>query len=162
MTRRIATVAVLGALLLAACGSGDDPTLGAGTGEEAGEPGATSAPGATPAHGGGTADTAGGATPACSPSGDALAVTAKGIAWNTDCLAVAAGQPFTIALDNQDTVPHNVAILPGHSSTEVLFRGELLQGPGQTTYQVPALSPGTYVFHCEVHPGAMRGTFVVT
>lgn len=30
-----------------------------------------------------------------------------------------------------------------------------------TTYEVSALSPGTYAFHCEVLPGTMKGTFVV-
>lgn len=146
MPRRLAIAAAVGALFLAACGSDDDPALDVGA-----------APTSTaPAHGGEGGDQA-----ACAPSGSALSVTAEGIKWNTDCLAVAAGEAFSISLDNKDSVPHNVAILTSHSATDVLFRGELLQGPKKTTYQVPALEAGTYVFHCEVHPTQMRGTFVV-
>lgn len=148
MIRRLPIVAAAaaGALLLAACGSSDDPTL-----DTSGSPGAAEeAPaGDVPAQA------------SCEPVGDSLAVVAEDISWDTDCLAVAAGQAFTISMDNKDTVPHNLAILASHSATEVLFRGELTQGPKQVTYEAPALEAGTYAFHCEVHPTEMRGTFVV-
>lgn len=153
MPRRLAIAAVVGALFLAACGSDDDPALDTGG---APDDAATAPTSTAPAQGG-----EGGEPAACAPAGTALAVTAEGIKWNTDCLAVAAGEAFSISLDNKDRVPHNVAILKSHSSTDALFRGELIQGPKATTYQVPALEAGTYVFHCEVHPTQMRGTFVV-
>lgn len=153
MTRRLPVVAVLAALLLAACGSDDDPTL------DSSPPAET--PAETPTPRGGATDGEAGDQVACDPSSSELSLVAKDISWNTGCLAVPAGQSFTIALDNTDTVPHNVAILASHSATEVLFRGELAQGPKQVTYQVPALAAGTYVFHCEVHPTKMRGTFIV-
>lgn len=115
-------------------------------------------------HGGTTTQTDG-ATPAveasCSPDGAALAVSADASKFDTACLAAPAGQPFTIAFDNAEPVVHNVAILKSHSSNEVLFRGELFRGPETMTYEVPALEAGTYVFHCETHQGAMRGSLVV-
>ena len=151
MPRRLASILVFAALALAACGSSDDPVLDAGSAP--GEP-TTSAD-----HGG--SKQAGAAAAPCSPQGTSLTVTAKSTAWDTDCLAVPGGQEFSITMENQDSVAHSVAILESHSSTSVLFRGELHQGPGETTYNVPALSPGTYVFHCEVHPTDMRGTFIV-
>jgi len=42
-----------------------------------------------------------------------------------------------------------------------LFTGALVTGPKTVTYQVPALSAGTYYFRCDVHPTQMFGTFVV-
>jgi len=110
------------------------------------------------------ADTPHATTPksSCVPSGTALAVAASGTAFDRVCLAAPAGQPFTIAFDNKDSLAHNVAILESHSSTKDLFRGDVFQGPKATTYSVPALKAGSYVFHCEVHPAAMNGTFIVS
>src|SRR4051812_49871545 len=56
----------------------------------------------------------------CSPSGTSLALTAEGHKFDKDCLAVPAGESFTIRFDNRDTDRHNVAILPSHMSTETL------------------------------------------
>ena len=43
-----------------------------------------------------------------------------------------------------------------------VFKGALITGVKTITYHVPALKPGTYTFHCDVHPDSMKGTFVVT
>ena len=101
----------------------------------------------------------GGAT--CSPSGTALSLTAQDHKFDKDCLAVPAGQAFTIAFDNKDNDRHNVAILASHMATQTLFQGDIVAGPKTITYSVPALKPGTWHFHCEVHPNLMNGTFVV-
>ena len=42
-----------------------------------------------------------------------------------------------------------------------LFQGQIVIGPTTLTYHVGALAAGTYYFHCDVHPTAMQGTFVV-
>ena len=97
----------------------------------------------------------------CAPSGTSLALTAERHAFDKDCLAVRAGEAFTIRLDNRDADRHNVAILPSHTATETLFQGDILPGPKSAVYAVPNLKAGTYHFHCEIHPNLMNGTFIV-
>jgi plastocyanin len=97
----------------------------------------------------------------CSPSGTSLALTAQDHKFDKDCLAVAAGQAFTIRFDNKDSDRHNVAILPSHMSTETFFQGDIVPGPKTVTYSVPALKAGTFHFHCQIHPNLMNGTFIV-
>ncbi|MGI8872524.1 MAG: cytochrome c oxidase subunit II [Candidatus Limnocylindria bacterium] len=83
-------------------------------------------------------------------------LVAKGIAFDQQKLEVPANRAFSLILDNQDTVQHNVSISKGQ---QVLFRGELVAGGRSVKYQVPALPPGDYVFQCDVHPvPAMTGT----
>lgn len=98
---------------------------------------------------------------ACSPSGTSLALAAEQHAFDRDCLAVRAGEAFTIRFENRDSDRHNVAILPSHTSGETLFQGDILPGPKNTVYAVPNLKAGTYHFHCEIHPNLMNGTFIV-
>src|SRR5581483_10294664 len=94
-----------------------------------------------------------------------VAVTASGIAFDTNCIEVPAGQPFTIAFDNKDAgIPHNIAIYPSSTQltpADALFQGEVVTGPTTTQYKVPALDAGTYYFHCDIHPTTMNGTFKV-
>jgi copper-containing nitrite reductase len=97
----------------------------------------------------------------CEPDGTALSISAQNLAFSSDCLAVPAAMDFTIAFDNQDqAVPHNVAIYTDSSATTPLFVGDLVTGPASTTYQVPGLPAGVYFFRCDVHP-SMNGTFIV-
>lgn len=99
---------------------------------------------------------------ACEPTRPELAIAARDILFDTDCLAAPADTPFSIAFDNQDPgVPHNVAIYTDETAAEPLFVGEIFDGPRAVTYEVPALPAGTYLFRCDVHPVAMAGTFVV-
>lgn len=152
---KLRTVMVVLALVAGACGNSDGESAGSGgtsettMEEHAAEPEMTS--GGPPTS----------APATCAPQGNALAITASGTAFDVGCLAAPAGQAFTIALDNKDSVAHNLAILESHEAEDVLFRGDIFQGPKSTTYQVPALKAGAYAFHCEVHPGTMKGTFVV-
>lgn len=143
---RLCLIGLVATIVLWACGSGDDPTV------------APQSSGTSMDHGSGGAM---GAEPTCSPEGSSLMITANNTTFNKECLAVPANQPFTIALDNKQTLTHSLAILEGHTSSNVLFRGDIFAGPKSTTYNVAGLPPGTYVFHCEVHPGQMRGTFIV-
>lgn len=97
----------------------------------------------------------------CAPSGTSLALTAETHKFDKDCLAVTAGESFTIRFDNRDSDRHNVAILPAHTATETIFAGDIVPGPKSIVYAVPNMKAGTYHFHCEVHPNLMNGTFVV-
>lgn len=150
---RARIVIVVAAFVLAACGGGGD-----GDDMAAGPSPTTTAAGM---GAGGEHVGHDGTGAACTPSGSNVSIVASATRFNTDCLAAPAGQPFTLALDNRDPVGHNIAILASHNATEVLYRADIFSGPRSTTFSVPALSAGTYVFHCEVHPSAMQGTFVV-
>ena len=102
---------------------------------------------------------AGGAT--CGNDGKVvLDLVAQGLAFDTNCLVAAAGAPFTISLDNKDTIPHNVAIYTDSAATDALFTGDPDAG-GTTNYDVKPLDAGTYFFRCDFHPTTMTGTFVV-
>jgi plastocyanin len=93
--------------------------------------------------------------------GGGLTVTAKGLAFDTKEIDLPAGQPTTITLDNQDAgIPHNLAIYTDDSLSTALFQGEQFPGIDSREYQIPAIDPGTYYFHCDVHP-TMNGTVVV-
>jgi len=103
------------------------------------------------------------ATPPPAPSGQAagpaLQLSAQNIQFSTAALEAKAGAPFAIDFNNEDKgVPHNVAIKDAGGNE--VFKGDVVTGPVQTTYAVPALKPGTYEFMCSVHP-SMTGTLTV-
>lgn len=147
--RRLVALAAVSALVLVGCGGGSNEDIDPLAGGTPTTGMAGMAPGATMA------------TANCSPSGSTLTITASGTKFNTDCLAAPADQPFTVNFDNKDSVAHNLMILEGHSSSQAMFDAELITGPGIKTLNVPALKPGTYAFHCKIHPTQMRGTFIV-
>src|SRR5919106_5601515 len=89
-------------------------------------------------------------------------ITASGIEFDTGCIEVPAGEPFTIAFTNEDPDQHNVAIYPSAEElTDPLFRGEIFGGPDTVEYPpVDPLDAGEYYFQCDVHT-QMNGTVVV-
>lgn len=148
-------------LVVGACG-GSEPTADSST------PGSTlpTTQSATDGTSASPSSTAGTGGAACSPDGTELEIEAEDTQFDTDCLAAPADTPFTITLENADPdIPHNLAIFvddPAENpDAEPLFRGPLLTGPGTTTYQLDPISVGTYLFHCDVHPTRMFGTFIV-
>jgi plastocyanin len=97
----------------------------------------------------------------CSPNGTALSVTAFDNKFDKDCLAAPANQAFTIDFSNLDRgIPHNLAIYEDTSASKALFKGELVDGPGKTTYSAQGLSDGKFFFRCDPHP-EMNGAFIV-
>jgi len=95
----------------------------------------------------------------CAPSGATLSVVARNLSFGVKCLATPAGQAFTINFDNEDGAPHNVAIYTDKSRSKSLFVGDRVDGPKKVTYQVPAITAGTYYFVCDFHT-FMNGTFI--
>jgi len=93
-----------------------------------------------------------------------ISLTAKGIAFEETSLSVPAGKPFAIAFDNQDAgIQHDVQIFDNETFTGTpLLDGEIVTGPAKVTYEAPPLDPGTYYFHCSVHPAQMQGTIEAT
>lgn len=98
----------------------------------------------------------GGGGPATTPAGTpavTVQLSAANSAFEETSLSVPAGVTFAIDFDNKDSAPHNVAIVGGPAGA----KGEIFGGPGERVYVFPALSAGTYTFHCDVHPN-MTGT----
>jgi len=91
-----------------------------------------------------------------------VAISAKNVAFSTKTLKLTASGT-EIDFSNQDNQPHNIAIFPSATDlTTVLFRGDITQ-PGTTSkYSVGKIKPGTYYFHCDVHPQQMTGTVTVS
>lgn len=86
-------------------------------------------------------------------------VTSADMAFETETITVAAGEAFTVALINQDSMPHNIAIYADSSKSEKLFEGEMVTD-GTIVYDIEALDAGEYFFDCSLHP-EMTGTLIV-
>jgi plastocyanin len=107
----------------------------------------------------------------CSPIGTSIRATAVDFTFTQKCLAAPANTAFTIRFMNKDyLVVHNLAIYtedperPSYPNpnAKLLFKGAFVAGPKTVTYKVSPLPPGTYIFHCDVHPFSMFGAFVVS
>jgi len=99
--------------------------------------------------GGGTTD----------PARADVTVTAAEMAFTPGSVDAPAGEAFTLALVNDDAMPHNIAIYTDESKSEKLFDGEMVTD-GTVVYDIPALAAGEYFFDCSLHP-EMTGTLVV-
>jgi len=102
---------------------------------------------------------AAGPTPDASIDPDAVRIAARDMRFDRATLEAPAEEPFTLAFDNQEALPHNVAILDPSGAT--VFSGQVFTGPALRTETVPALAGGTYTFICAVHP-EMRGSLTAS
>lgn len=90
------------------------------------------------------------------PSAQKVSLVASGLKWTTTTLTVKAGEPYVIALDNQDAaVPHNVQLKD--SAGAVVYTSATFNGVETRDFGVPATAAGTYPFMCTIHP-TMTGT----
>jgi plastocyanin len=105
--------------------------------------GCTSSQGPTP-QGTGTA----------SPAAGPAAVTIKSFAFSPQEMTVKQGTAVTWT--NEDNVPHTIVTDAG--ATEAFSSDALGQG-GAFTFTFT--KPGTYPYHCSIHP-SMKGTVTVT
>ena len=127
----VLAIAVLGSLLLAACGGAeaDVETL------------ATRAAGIEPST--------------------ELSITARALRFDKDTLVAPAGREVTLHFDNQDGgAIHNVAIYTDKGVKEKLFGGDLFTGRDSRDYRFTIAQAGTFDFRCDAHPD-MHGAFVV-
>ena len=89
-----------------------------------------------------------------------LELTAKDLAFDTKELSLPPSGAI-IDFTNADTQPHNFAIYPSEDALDdPLFKGAIVPGGGKAEYEVEAIAPGEYYFHCDVHP-TMSGRVVV-
>jgi plastocyanin len=88
---------------------------------------------------------------ATAPATAGSTITIQSFAFGTP-LTAKPGQ--TIAVVNQDSAPHTVTADDGKSF-------DAKAGPGGSGSFTAPTAPGTYAFHCTVHPN-MHGTLTVT
>jgi plastocyanin len=101
---------------------------------------------------------------AAGPGGEVTVdLKAQNMAFDKSTITVPAGAKVTINFDNQDSgIPHNFALYTDSSAATVIFKGNIITGPANTTYSFTApATPGNYFFRCDVHPTSMKGQFVV-
>ena len=101
--------------------------------------------------------------PAYAAENVTIDLIAKNIAYNTSTITVPAGANVTVNFHNEDqNVPHNFAVYDTSAAKKVIFKGDIITGPSETTYHFTAPdTPGTYFFRCDVHPTIMTGQFIV-
>lgn len=138
MSRRIAPVLVLTALLsLAACsgGPGTSPTSATPVPTTAGAPSAADGP--------------------CAPSTAAGSVTASMADLTFQPTAITATVGDVVAWTNDDSAPHTATLKDVAScTTDTLAQG--------ATGAIVFTAAGTYPFFCKIHPGTMTGTITVS
>ncbi len=97
---------------------------------------------------------AGAAQSSIDPATADVQMSASDMAFDQATVVVPAGEAFTIAFTNHDSMPHNVAIKDANGTKA--FTGEVVSN-GVAVYSVGSLAAGTYTFVCDIHPG-MTGT----
>jgi hypothetical protein len=132
--------------LLAACGGDDEPST---------DNDATATP--TEAQAGADDPT---------PAGDTffLEIAAENTEYDVSELGPApAGEDITLQFDNDDPgVQHNWSLYETEESEDPIFEGKVLTGVDTIDYLVPAIDePGTYHFHCDIHPNVMTGELII-
>jgi plastocyanin len=98
------------------------------------------------------------------PETEAVTLEAKGIKFTQEELTFAAGAEIRMTFKNEDAgTQHNFALFGGADVTAPpVFQGSLTTGPTTVTYTFTApTKPGSYFFHCDVHPTTMTGTATV-
>jgi len=131
------------AALFVACGGDDDE--GGGNGGEATTRAASSPTGGS---GGETVE---------------LELAAENTSYDVPELTAPAGAEVTLVFDNDDEgLQHNFALFETEESEDALFSGDIITGVDSIDYTFTAPEdPGSYHFHCEIHPTQMTGDFIV-
>lgn len=87
------------------------------------------------------------------PTAAANSITIKNFAFSPAMLTVKAGSVVTWT--NQDSVTHTIASDSGYP---VLFTSDPVASGASYTFTF--IQPGTYNYHCSIHP-SMKGTIIV-
>ena len=84
-----------------------------------------------------------------------LTVVAENVEFTPKRVELPAGAPLQVTFRNADVaIPHGLRLQPMRSGVEapVLVETEILTGPAERTFDLPALQTGPYLFSCLVHP----------
>jgi len=118
---------------------------------------------------GGEATTRAASSPTGGAGGDTveLELVAENTSYDPTELTAPAGADVTIVFDNDDPdLQHNMSLYETEESTDPLFEGEIITGVDTINYELKAGEdlpdePGTYHYHCDIHPTQMTGDFIV-
>lgn len=148
--RRLTLLPVLAALLtLAACSGGTSPAPAATTAASAPAGGGASAP-----AGGASVPAGGGAACASAPAGSTAAVTVTIKDFKFSPQPVQAKVGDVVAWTNQDgSTPHSATMDTAGCDTNTINGG--------ATAMLVFSQPGTYTYHCSIHPTQMKDYTVV-
>ena len=144
--RRLASVllAALATVAIAACSSG--ATTAPATNAPAG-----SAPAAASAGAGASGAASAGCAVAPAGSTATVKVSIKGFAFNPPSVQAKVGD--IVAWKNEDSAPHSATMDNGACDTDTISSG----ASGMLVFN----APGTYTYHCKIHPGQMKDVTVV-
>ena len=87
-------------------------------------------------------------------------LSADDLAFDAATITAPAGQPFTVAFTNLDTVPHNFSVYVEEGG-DVIAEGDIINEGETDEVEIEGLSAGEYFFVCDLHAGEMQGTLVV-
>lgn len=135
-------------VLLAACGSNGSTTTAGGTTPTAAAPTPTPTPTVAP-------------TPTPTPSGSTVEVGmsrsgAYTLFFTPQTVTISVGT--TVIWTNRTNIPHTVTSDDGKSFDSGMAN-PITAG---MTYSFKFTKPGTYKYHCAIHPEMMTGTIIVT
>jgi plastocyanin len=134
-------------LALGACSSTSTPAPAATTGSSAAPP-----PSAAASAGGAGASSAAACAPGASGAAATVNVTIKNFAFSPDPVTGKVGD--AVGWTNQDSAGHTATLDDGTCTTDTI-------GNGATGVLVFS-APGTYAYHCNIHPTQMKGTITIT
>jgi plastocyanin len=92
-----------------------------------------------------------------------LELVAENTSYDPTELMAPAGVEVTVVFDNDDPdIQHNFALFESEDALDdPIFTGETITGVDTTDYVFTApQEPGTYFYHCDIHPTAMTGDFI--
>ena len=86
-------------------------------------------------------------------------VVAKGTAFKLTSFTLPARSGVEIRFDNRDpAIQHNISLYSDAAGTKPIYQGDAVTGPGSADYRFITPGPGTYLYRCDFHPTAMKGT----
>jgi plastocyanin len=102
----------------------------------------------------GTAPQSTGTAAPAAPAAGPGTITIRSFAFSPQEITVAQGT--TVTWTNQDSAPHTITSDTG--APEAISSDSLSQG---ASFSFTFTKPGTYPYHCSIHP-SMKGTIIVT
>ena len=98
----------------------------------------------------------------CPPGPQSVQLVAQNTSWNTGCIAVRPGAPWSVTVANKDAgIEHTFGVFDSSKESVRYFLSPPIQGPTVANFQLPPLKPGRYYFECTVHGPSMSGTLIV-